>query len=269
MSRRWPGIFTPIEQTQLRRKYRVDGVGRPKFDVRTGLARPGGFTKGRRRAAGQRGPHQGPVAAARRRAGGRGRRERRRRRAGGPRPRDGRGRAGLRPLVVAGRGRRALGLREAGSAAGRRRRRGALRGARRPAGERRCPSTRRGGSTTWRFTRSMPHRRAPSCGRTRAAAPSSAASHGRPRAWPTNRRDTSLRPSIPSPLPTGPWPRTPRTTARATRVARRSAMRRRRPARQWRGRGACARSTTRAWRWRRPAPPRSNWRPSTRRRPMN
>ena len=59
---------------------------------RTGA--PGGFTKSRRRAAGQRGPHQGPVAAARRRAGGRGRRERRRRRAGGPRPRDGRGRAG-------------------------------------------------------------------------------------------------------------------------------------------------------------------------------
>ena len=27
-----------IEQTQLRRKYRVDGVGRPKFDFHTGVA---------------------------------------------------------------------------------------------------------------------------------------------------------------------------------------------------------------------------------------
>ena len=26
-----------IEQTQLRRKYRVDGVGRPKFDFHTGV----------------------------------------------------------------------------------------------------------------------------------------------------------------------------------------------------------------------------------------
>ena len=260
MSRRWPGIFTPSS----RRSYGENGVGRPKFDFHTGLARPGGFAKGRRRAAGQRGPHQGPVAAARRRAGGRGRRERRRRRAGGPRPRDGRGRAGLRPLVAAGRGRRALGLREAGSAAGRRRRRGALRGARRPAGERRCPSTRpRGGS------RRSPRRRAPRRGRTRAAAPSSAASPGRPRAWPTNRRDTSLRPSIPSPRPTGPWRRTPRTTARATRAARRLATRRRRPARRWRGRGGFARSTTRAWRSPRPARRKSNWRPSTPRRPMN
>ena len=30
--------FHAIEQTQLRRKYRVDGVGRPKFDVHTGFA---------------------------------------------------------------------------------------------------------------------------------------------------------------------------------------------------------------------------------------
>ena len=58
--------------------------------------------------------------------------------------------------------------------------------------------------------------RAGGLGRARAAAPSSAASPGRPRAWPTNRRDTSPRPSIPSPRPTGPWRRTPRTTARAT-----------------------------------------------------
>ena len=29
--------FHAIEQTQLRRKYRVDGVGRPKFDFHTGL----------------------------------------------------------------------------------------------------------------------------------------------------------------------------------------------------------------------------------------
>ena len=30
--------FHAIEQTQLRRKYRVDGVGRPKFDAHTGEA---------------------------------------------------------------------------------------------------------------------------------------------------------------------------------------------------------------------------------------
>ena len=29
-----------IEQTQLRRRYRVDGVGRPKFDFHTGLLAP-------------------------------------------------------------------------------------------------------------------------------------------------------------------------------------------------------------------------------------
>ena len=57
--------------------------------------------------------------------------------------------------------------------------------------------------------------------------------------------------------------------ARDAQAARRWATRRRRPARRWRGRGGCARSTTRAWRWRRPARPRSNWRPSTPRRPMN
>ena len=34
----WPAWnFHVIKQTQLRRKYRVDGVGRPKFDFHTGL----------------------------------------------------------------------------------------------------------------------------------------------------------------------------------------------------------------------------------------
>ena len=160
----------------------------------------------------------------------------------GPRPRDGRGRAGLRPLVAAGRADVP----------------GPARGwiGRRPP----TPSRRSAG-------RAPSGGRAPSCGRTRAGAPSSAASPGRPRAWPQF-GETPAAPSIPSP-PTGPWRRMPTTTARATRAARRWATRRRRPARRWRERGGCARSTTRAWRWRRPARRKSNWRPSTPRPPMN
>ena len=217
-------------------------------------------SKGRRRAARQRGPHQGPVAAARRRAGGRGRRERRRRRAGGPRPRDGRGRAGLRPLVAAGRGRRALGLREAGSAAGRRRRRGALRGAR--AGRRgACDGA---PPTAWRFTRRR--RRAAEHARARAelcsvawaaaclaheserhleaAVDTVAAAHG---ALAADADDDGARDAGSPTLGDAPTP----------------------PGAPMARRGGCARSTTRAWRWRRPARRKSNWRPSTPRRPMN
>ena len=62
----WKSTFVSlhaIEQTQLRRQHRVDGVGRPKFDFRAGRHLPASFRSRPHSRSGRRGPTRWPCPA--------------------------------------------------------------------------------------------------------------------------------------------------------------------------------------------------------------